>query len=223
MSQPADSEADESRTRYFGTKRDLAAAEGENSGASTPNKRSRRGRRGPQDHRDFVPMGGSFSNSAQIVTAASLDADNLSDSSASSPYNPESYGTRSTDLEGSTNGPHTTRPRVSEEHLTLGQNRLITGFTKVHSQPGTTTKGGTSEIPRNGPTSHHSFGESADDAIEISDDTDMDEASEDGGMMINVDNEVEKTAIPNTTQPMRRNTRRSEERRVGKECRSRWS
>ena len=194
MSEPVDSEADESRTRFWGTKRNLAPAEGVNSDASTPNKRRRSRRRGLQNHRDFVPTGGSFSTSDHLISATSSDADGSSGSSAPSAHDPESHRTWSTDMEGSTSGPHTTTPNSSGEHSILGQNRLITGFAKTHNQPSTATHGEASEVSRNDSTSHNSIGESADDAIEISDDTDMEDQSEDGGMVINVDDESEDGA-----------------------------
>ena len=189
MSRPVDSEADESRSLYFGAKRTLAAAEGADSGASTPSKRSRRSRRGPQNHRDFVPMGGSFANSGQVTNAISSDAGNSSDSAAVSASDPESHPSRSIDTEENTNGQSTTTPKLLSERPILGRNRLITGFAKIRTQPSTATDGGASEVSRNQSISHNSIGESADDAIEISDDTDLDDESEDGGMMINVDGE----------------------------------
>jgi protein AIR1/2 len=187
MSQPADS--DDSRTQSFRGKRTLAVAKGEDSSASSPSKRSKRGHRGPQHHRDFVPQGGSFSNSAQLINAASPDGESSSNSSAVSAHDPESHRARSIDTEGSTDGPSTTAPSLPGDRTLLGQNRLITGFTKIHPQPGFAAAGNASEVSRNDSTSRNSIGESVDDAIEISDDTDMEDQSEDGGMMINVDDE----------------------------------
>jgi hypothetical protein len=194
MSQPVDSEVDESRTQSFGAKRTLATADGEDTSSSTPSKRSRRSRRGLQNHRDFVPMGGSFSNSRRIINAVGSDADNSSESSAISAHDPENNRTRYTDMEGNATGHVTTRPRLPGERPILGQNRLITGFTKTHSQSRSGTQGQTSEVSRNDSTSRNSIGESADDAIEISDDTDMENRSEDGGMMININDESEDGA-----------------------------
>jgi protein AIR1/2 len=189
MSQPLDSESDESRTQHFRAKRTLTAAEGAGSGASTSSKRSRRSCRGPQSHPDFVPMGGSFPSSAQIINGVGLDAGHSSDTSAVSAHHPESHRAISMDKEESTHGPLTTKPSLPGDCPILGHNRLITGFAKTHNQPRTATQGDTSEVSRNDSTSRNSIGESADDAIEISDDTDMEDQSEDGGMVINVDDE----------------------------------
>ena len=185
MTQPVDSEADESRTRHIGAKRGLAAAEG----TSSPSKRRRRSRRGLQNHRDFVPPGGSFSNTGRVISADSSNSDNNSVSPAVAARDPQNHHTLSIEMEESTNGQSTITPELFAERPILGQNRLITGFAKTHVQPNTILEGNISEVPRNGSTSHNSIGESAEDAIEISDDTDMEDDSEDGGMMINVDNE----------------------------------
>src|SRR5947209_2543307 len=116
MSQPVDSEAEESRTRHFGAKRTLTATEGGDSGASTPSKRTRRSHGGPQNHRDFVPMGATFSNSGQMVNHASSDTDNSSNSSPISTHDLEDLRTAPTDAEGSTNGLATTELSQPDEH-----------------------------------------------------------------------------------------------------------
>ena len=185
MTAPLDSEADESHTRHFGAKRGLAAAEG----TSTPSKRRRRSHRGPQNHRDFVPPGGSFSNTGRVISADSPDSDNNSVSLAVAARDSQNPHTLSIEMEGSTNGQSTITPELPGDRPILGQNRLITGFAKTQVQPNTILEATISEVPRNGSTSHDSIGESAEDAIEISDDTDMEDDSEDGGMMINFDNE----------------------------------
>lgn len=207
MSQPVDSEAEESRTRYFGAKRTLAATEGRDSGASTPSKRARRGHRGPQDHGDFVPMGATFSTSGHMINDASSDADNSSDSSPVSAHELEDLHTALTDAEGSTNGFTTTELGRPDERPILGQNRLITGFAKLPNEASKTVEGETSEFCQNDSTSHNSIGESADDAIEISDDTDMEDQSGDGGVMINVDEQSDDAAISNITKPVNKDIR----------------
>jgi hypothetical protein len=207
MSQPVDSEAEESRTRYFGAKRTLAATEGGDSSASTSSKRTRRSHRGPQNHRDFVPMGATFSNSGQMINDASSNADNNSDSSPVSAHDLEDLRTTPTDVERSTNGLTTTELSRPDEHPILGQNRLITGFAKAPNQASKTVEGETSEFSRNDSASHNSIGESADDAIEISDDTDMEGQSDDGGMMINVDEQSDDAAISNITKPVNKDIR----------------
>jgi protein AIR1/2 len=192
MSQSADS--DGSCTQSLRGKRALAVAKGEDSIASTPSKRGRRSHSGPQHHQDFVPLGGSFSNSSQRITAAHPDVDSCSDSSAVSAPDPESHHATSVDMEGSTDGPSTTAPGLSGNRTVLGRNRLVTGFTKRHTQSAFAVPGNTSQVSRIDSTSHNSIGESVDDAIEISDDTDMEDQSEDGGMMINVDDESAEDA-----------------------------
>ena len=202
MPQAVDSETDDSRTRYFGSKRALTGAEGEDTSASTPSKRSRRNRPGPQNYLDFVPKGGSFSQSGQIINAASPDGDNSSDSSAASAHDPEGRRTSSTAMQERTNGLSTSGPRLPGERPVLGRNRLITGFAKTVIQPSAAAEGEISEASRNDSTSHNSIGESADDAIEISDDTDMEGQSDDGGMLINVDDESDDAELPNITKPV---------------------
>jgi hypothetical protein len=202
MSQSVDSEAEESRTRYFGAKRSLPATEGRDSGASSPSKRARRGHRGPPHHGDFVPMGATFSASGHMVNDASSDADSSSTSPPVSAHDLENLRTAPMDAERSTSGLATTELGRPNERLTLGQNRLITGFAKVRNEASKTAEGEPSEFYRDDSPPLNSIGESADDAIEISDDTDMEDRSEDGGMMINVDEQSDDAAVPTLTQPV---------------------
>lgn len=175
MSPPADSEVDESRTRYFTGKRSFAVAEVGSypSGTGeTPKKRNRRSRSTNQHLHDFVPMGGSFSSSHQIMDATESDAE----SSSSSVLSTTNSQRRRTDLVATSTQP------------SLGQNRLASGFSKHVSNPVTNAgeKGEDPQARRSQSVSYNDIGESIDDAIEISDDTDMEEGSDEGGVVINL-------------------------------------
>ena len=187
MSQEAESEGVESRTRYFGNKRTHAAAQGESSGASTPRKRSRRSRLGHQHVRDFVPMGGNSSSSHQVMKTVESDPESSSDSSIVSAANPQSYRTGAVAMNDNAKDAEAANSAAPA----LGQNRLASGFSNPFTSltSDTIAGGEVQQSSRGHSTSHNSIGESADDAIEISDDTDMEDQSDTGGVMINLEDE----------------------------------
>ena len=83
----------------------------------------------------------------------------------------------------------------------LGQNRLRTGFgqrTAIYATD-TSSEGGSRQTTKGLSTHNSMTGESPNEAIEISDDTDVEEHSDDGGILINVDHE-EDESYANTEQ-----------------------
>ena len=175
MPLPPASEINESRTRTVGTKRSAAATDSET--ANKPSKRRKTSRPAYRDVRDFVPSGGSFSNAPDMDQDTTDSSEAASSTGSTRVSRAQSPPTAGMDWNTTVQVAPVT-PRLQASSLALGENRLVSGFSRDRELAFAATSKS---------RSLEGSGESADNTIEISDDSDMHLDSEDGGMMINVE------------------------------------
>lgn len=158
----------DSRTAAFSAAtKSNATSTANSSPRSTSTKRSRRRRKRAQEARDFVPMGGTFSQSAEFLDPANSE--------------------KSSDADSSSRAEHNTSDDPS---MHLGKNRLATGF-RSQSLLSTTNPPGVSVEH----DARHAQDEQAPqvDPIEIlSSDESMGGSDDDGGMIVNVEYNEQK-------------------------------
>ena len=193
MSHLVESEDDESRTLYIGHKRSFTVSESRRSSDSgTPDKKSRLSHAGAQAVHDFMPMGGNFSNfnQVQLVDRGDHSGSDSGSSAISSANHPKRSRASPPIMNWNKGTSSIIRTSLRGDGPALGQNRLATAFSKPRTILTNNPRvDGSRASPRSSSDSQAGAGNSAEDAIEISDDTDMEDQSDEGGVMINLEDE----------------------------------